>query len=132
MNIISHFYNAIKWVVGNTIDGNGITVTSQEKLIYPEVTGYYIPTLLQWGERDLAVSYAKYLCAIQKPDGSWYDAYDNAPYVFDSAQILKGLIAIRDTMPEVDDHIIRGCYWILSNMQGNGRVTTPIGIDSGL
>lgn len=125
INKVEQFNNAYKWIKENSINGNGITVTSKEKVIYPEVTGYYIPSLLQWGERDLAISFAKYLCSIQKKDGSWYDSTDTAPYVFDSAQILKGLVAIRKIMPEVDDHIIKGCDWILSNMQSDGRLTTP-------
>lgn len=124
-NRVEVFDRALNWIKNNTLDGCGITVTSKEKYIYPEVTGYYIPSLLQWGERDLAIAYAKYLCAIQKEDGSWYDSKDIAPYVFDSAQILKGLVAIRDILPEADAHIIKGCDWILSNMQPNGRLTTP-------
>lgn len=124
-NKLYKFDMAMLWIKNNIISSNGITVTSKEKIIYPEVTGYYIPTLIQWGERDLAISFAKYLCSIQKEDGSWYDPTDTAPYVFDSAQILKGLVAIRKIMPEVDDHIIKGCDWILSNMQSDGRLTTP-------
>lgn len=115
------------WISNNTIENNGIVVTSKRRLIYPEVTGYYIPSLLRWDMVDLAKSYAKYLCSIQKEDGSWYDSKDKAPYVFDSAQILKGLIAIRDKMPEVDEHIIKGCEWILTNMQEDGQLTTPDG-----
>lgn len=126
MNTKIEYYNkAIEWIKNNTINGQGITVTSKKKIIYPEVTGYYIPSLLVWGEKEIAISYAKYLCSIQKEDGSWYDSTDSAPYVFDSAQILKGLIAIRKILPEVDTHIIKGCDWILSNMQENGRLTTP-------
>ncbi|SFN79232.1 Prenyltransferase and squalene oxidase repeat-containing protein [Pseudobutyrivibrio sp. UC1225] len=119
------FNRAITWINNYTIGGNGITVTSKELCIYPEVTGYYIPSLLQWGECDLAIAYARYLCSIQKDDGSWYDSGNVAPYVFDSAQILKGLLAIRNIIPEVDEHIIKGCDWILSNMQSDGRLTTP-------
>lgn len=122
---IEIFNRAWGWIRKNTIEGKGIAVTSKKQVIYPEVTGYYIPTLLQWGERELALSYAEYLCSIQKPDGSWYDSDDRAPYVFDSAQILKGLLSIRQLMPEADEHIIRGCDWILSNMQPDGRLTTP-------
>lgn len=122
---IDMFNKALAWIKRNTIDGNGITITSKERKIYPEVTGYYIPTLLQWGERELAISYAKYLCKIQSETGAWYDPDDRDPYVFDSAQILKGLIAIRDIIPEVDEHIIKGCDWILSNMQQDGRLKTP-------
>ena len=124
-NNTNNLRKALQWIENNTINGNGITVTSKERVIYPEVTGYYIPTLLQWGENDRALAYAKYLCSIQKADGSWYDCTDTDPYVFDSAQILKGLVAIRNIMPEADEHIIKGCDWILSNMQPNGRLTTP-------
>lgn len=112
----------MKWIDANTIEGNGITVTSKRQIIYPEVTGYYIPTLLKWDKTDLAKAYAKYLISIQKEDGSWYDAKDRAPYIFDSAQILKGLVAISDIMPEVKDNIIKGCEWILSNVNEEGRL----------
>lgn len=125
MKNIKLFNNALAWIKENTIDGNGIAVTSKMRKIYPEVTGYYIPTLLQWGERELAVSYANYLCKTQSESGAWYDPDGNAPYVFDSAQIIKGLIAVRDIMPEANEHIIRGCEWILTNMQPDGRLTTP-------
>ena len=125
VNKIDKFKKALNWIKSNTIDGNGIVVTSKERKIYPEVTGYYIPTLLQWGERDLAISYANYLCGIQSESGAWYDSDGKDPYVFDSAQILKGLIAIRQILPDVDAHIIKGCDWILTNMQLDGRLTTP-------
>lgn len=124
-NLVQQYHKAMEWIRKYTINENGITVTSKEQVIYPEVTGYYIPSLLQWGEREMACAYATYLCSIQKNDGSWYDSQDKDPYVFDSAQILKGLIAIRDIMPEVDDNILKGCEWILSNMQPDGRLTTP-------
>lgn len=125
VNKVEQFNKALKWIENNSISGDGIAVTSKDQRIYPEVTGYYIPTLLAWGEKERACAYAKYLCSIQKKDGSWYDSTDTAPYVFDSAQILKGLVAIRNIMPEVDDHIIKGCDWVLSNMQPDGRLTTP-------
>lgn len=124
-NLVYKFNSALNWINKNNISKNGIAVTSKQNVIYPEVTGYYIPSLLQWGERDLAISFAKYLCSIQKSDGSWFDMNDQAPNVFDSAQILKGLISIRKLVPDVDSHIIKGCDWILSNMQQDGRLTTP-------
>ncbi len=123
--MIDNYNLAIKWIENNTIDNKGIAVSSKEKIIYPEVTGYYIPTLLKFGFTDKAFSYADYLCSIQKEDGSWYDPKDESPYVFDSAQILKGLLAVRHLKPEVDKNILKGCDWILSNMQENGRLITP-------
>lgn len=122
MNKINIFNKAISWIKENTIDGSGITVTSKEKVIYPEVTGYYIPTLLQWGEKDMAKAYAKYLCSIQKVNGAWYDSMNCIPYIFDSAQILKGLVAIYPIMPEVGKNIICGCDWLISNMNEAGRL----------
>lgn len=65
------------------------------------------------------------MCNIQKEDGSWYDSYDKKPYVFDSAQILKGLLSIKEILPEVDANIIKGCDWLLSNVNDEGRLTTP-------
>ena len=57
----------------------------------------------------------------QKADGSWYDTDDREAYVFDSAQILKGLIAIRDVLPEVDNNIIKGCDWLVKHIDDEGR-----------
>lgn len=119
------FEKAMQWIRNNSVQENGIAITGGADEIYPEVTGYYIPSLLVWGEKELATSYAKYLCKIQKEDGSWYDTADTAPYVFDSAQILKGLISIREILPEADEHIIKGCDWLISNMQEDGRLVTP-------
>ena len=122
---IGVYNRTISWINAHSIRGEGIMVSSDVPISYPEVTGYYIPTLLRWGYRDLAVQYANWLISIQQPNGSWYDAHGQAPYIFDSAQILKGLIAIRGIAPEADDAIVRGCDWVLSCMDGNGRLITP-------
>lgn len=124
-NYITSFNRAMDWIRKNTIENKGIAVTNRNHKIYPEVTGYLIPSLIQWGERELAESYAQYLCSIQKEDGSWYDSDGHAPYVFDSAQILKGLLAARSMLSCADTPIIKGCDWILSNMKPDGRLTTP-------
>ncbi len=122
---IQIYDRAVAWIKHNTIDGQAIICNTEKRTGYPEVTGYYIPTLLRWGYRGLARSYTQWLCRIQKDDGSWYDTDDTAPYVFDTAQILKGLIAARSIYPQVDCHIIKGCDWILENMQESGRLVTP-------
>lgn len=122
---VFYYKRAMKWVLSNSIAGKGIINTTVFREPYPEVTGYYIPSLIRWGYRDLAVTYAKWLCEIQKLDGSWYDTEDKAPYIFDTAQILKGLLAVRESYPDVDAHILRGCDWILSKMTEAGRLITP-------
>lgn len=122
---IGIYKKTINWIKENTIRNRGIIVASDRPISYPEVTGYYIPTLLRWGYRDLALSYAKWLISIQKEDGAWYDSKDKEPYIFDSAQILKGLIAIRKLLPEAEASIIKGCDWILSHMNEEGRLVPP-------
>lgn len=123
---IKIYNRAINWIKENSVKDGGIITTTKYEKSYPEVTGYFIPTLLRWGYKELALEYAKWLCSIQKEDGSWYDSFDKSPYVFDSAQILKGLLAIRNLYPEVEKHIINGCDWILSNMHEDGRLMTPV------
>lgn len=126
VDYINIYYKAIGWVIKNTNNGEGVICNSKFKKSYPEVTGYYIPTLLRWGYKELAIQYAKWLCQIQHEDGAWYDTQGENPYIFDSAQILKGLIAIREYIPEVDTSIEKGCDWILSNMTSEGRLVSPL------
>ncbi len=116
---------ACAWIKKYTIAGGGIVNNSNLPESYPEVTGYYIPTLMRWGFRDTAEAYGKWLCSIQHSDGAWYDTAGKDPYVFDTAQILKGLLAVRDRVAGADEAIRKGCDWILSNIDKNGRVHTP-------
>ncbi len=125
-NYINIYIKAIDWIKNNSFEGQGIICTTGLRKSYPEVTGYYIPTLLRWGYRKLACSYAKWLCSVQKNNGAWYNTEDTAPYIFDTAQVLKGLLAVRTIMPQVDKHIIAGCEWILAQMQENGKLITPV------
>lgn len=116
---------ARKWIYNNSIKGEGIINNTGLPESYPEVTGYYIPTLINWGEHELARTYTTWLCSIQHEDGAWYDTEGKAPYVFDSAQILKGLLAAKQLGMDVDDNIKAGCEWIIKNINQKGRLTTP-------
>lgn len=125
---IEVYKRAIGWIKNHSIDGHAIMCTSERKKAYPEVTGYYIPSLISWGYRELALNYAEWLLQVQKEDGSWYDTNDRAPYIFDTAQILKGLIAARELYKNtdyIDNAIQRGADWILSCMTTEGQLVTP-------
>lgn len=122
----SELQKAIEWIHNNTVDnGSGIAISNKQKKLYPEVSGYFIPSLLNIGEIELAESFAKHLCSIQEQNGAWYDAEGETPQIFDSGQILKGLISIRNYLPEVDKNIIRGSDWILSTINEEGRLVQP-------
>lgn len=120
------YKKAISWIEANTIvekTGKSIINNTNCPKGYPEVTGYYIPTLIRWGYRELAIDYAKWLISIQHNDGSWYDTFDQMPYVFDTAQILKGLLAAYSIWPDenVKNSIIKGAMWLAGNIQHDGR-----------
>jgi len=119
------YEKAIGWIHNNTVDDEGIIVASDKRIIYPEVTGYYIPSLLNAGEDVLAQNFAKKLCEIQHSDGSWYDSDDMNPFIFDTCQILKGLVAIRNIKPEVDGNIEKGIEWVFTNLQADGHLVQP-------
>ncbi|MHA2086401.1 MAG: hypothetical protein ACXABD_21870 [Candidatus Thorarchaeota archaeon] len=57
---------------------------------YPEVSGYLIPTLLDYGESDMATRIADWLVSIQNDDGSYGDMY-NQKRTFDTAAVMEGL-----------------------------------------
>lgn len=121
------YKKAISWIEANTIvEKTGKSIINNTNCLkgYPEVTGYYIPTLIRWGYRELAIDYAKWLMSIQHDDGSWYDTFAQMPYVFDTAQILKGLLAAYSIWPDenVKNSIIRGAMWLAGNIQHDGRL----------
>jgi malonyl-CoA O-methyltransferase len=118
-------YDGLKWIDGNKIIGAGIPVSNVLRTPYPEVTGYFIPTLLNFGQSEPASQFARWLMSIQKADGSWSDPSGATSYTFDSGQVLKGLLAILPRLPEAEDAIRRGCEWMLAQIKPDGRVTTP-------
>lgn len=117
---------AIRWVRRNTIRGEGVRLSSQHSFAYPEVSGYFIPTLLSVGQENLARQYARWLVRIQNTDGSWNgpDA-KGKPYTFDVGQILKGLLAIGDAVPGAEQALLRGCDWLTSQVGADGTISTP-------
>lgn len=114
---------ALRWIREHSREG--VCVSDKNISHYPEVTGYFIPTLLEWGEHDLARQYAAWLCKVQDKGGSWSDPSEGIPYSFDTGQVLKGLRAIHQRMPEVGDHIIAGEQFMQRCIRADGRLSTP-------
>lgn len=129
LNNLEHYQAAKKWVENNTIENQGIAVTSDDRKIYPEVTGYFIPTLLKFGDRKRAINFGNYLISIQNDDGSWSDADKRHPYTFDTGMILKGLLElIKLNLSNKDKYIdsfIKGADWIFSQQRNDGSIGTP-------
>jgi GT2 family glycosyltransferase/tetratricopeptide (TPR) repeat protein len=116
---------AIQWVKNNRMFNGGIRATHYNgNVATEEVTGYLIPTLYEWGERELAKDLAKWEASVQRPDGA-FSGVDGVPYTFDTAQVIRGFLAVLDEMPEVEANLRRACDYVESQIAADGKVLTP-------
>jgi malonyl-CoA O-methyltransferase len=97
-------HRAIGWARRNEHPGGGIRAHNRYQAAYPEVTGYFIPTLLDCGEVELAVRCARWLMGVQGSDGSFREPWGGIrPYIFDTGQALRGLLSVADLVPGARD-----------------------------
>jgi len=116
---------AVRWVRANSITGQGIVISSRQRSCYPEVTGYYIPTLLSVGERGLASQYAQWLLSVQKNDGSFGIGGNGCSFAFDTGQVVRGWVAMVGQMPSLEMPIRRACDWLIRSADPAGRLLVP-------
>lgn len=117
--------SALEWFKRQLSPEGAVSVSNLNLTAYPEVTGYSIPTMLHCGERSLALSMARWLLRTQESDGA-YLGPDGQPYVFDTSQVLRGLVAIRRHLPEADRSIARAAGWLIGLLEeGSGRWERP-------
>lgn len=115
---------AIAWIVSHETAEHGIAYGSTRTEPYPEVTGYIVPTLLQYGHCELAERCIEWLITIQQDDGGFCGARGSRKYVFDTAQILRGLnAAYRNDIrkEQVKYALQKACAYLYSRMQEEGR-----------
>lgn len=119
MKLVEHFYKALAWVHTHSPANSGIFASSSEALPYPEVTGYFIPTLCAWNEMELAESYGRWLISTQLSSGAWADPSGKFTCIFDTGQIVKGLLALheRDPKHEYCVAIKNACDWVVSHIR---------------
>jgi malonyl-CoA O-methyltransferase len=115
---------ALRWVAANRAPGGGIRVNHKSRLASREVTGYLIDSLYRAGEENFAFELARWEAAGQQPDGS-VAAPDGVPYTFDTAQVIRGFLAVLDDLPEIEPHLKRACDWVAGQVQPDGCVTSP-------
>jgi malonyl-CoA O-methyltransferase len=118
------YERALDWFKQNMVADKGIIIHTKQPEPYPEVTGYFIPTLYNWGEQELARTCTKWLLSIQLPDGA-FPAPDGVPYTFDTGQIIRGLCAALDDMNDIEVPLRKACDWVLTQINDEGRLTTP-------
>lgn len=116
---------ALDWILDNHLPTGGIRAESGYPNAYPEVTGYTVPTLLEYGERELAVELVNWLLCIQRADGSFTDPDHAEKYVFGTGQVLRGLLAARDLVPQAVDAARRTADYLCSQMIDGGAGGFP-------
>ena len=118
---------AIAWVKSNRLPNSGIRVHHKSPVATMEVTGYLIPTLYDAGEKKLAIELAQWEASSQSSDGSFAapDTGPSIPYTFDTAQVIRGFLALLDEVPEFEPNLRRACDYVASQIGPSGKVTSP-------
>ena len=118
--------SAVRWIGHHTLAGGGIAVSSKQRVAYPEVTGYFIPTLLGLGERALAQRFSDWLVSVQRPDGAFGAPGSDETFAFDTGQVVRGWVALLPTHPAVEQPLRRACVWLLAaGDAATGRLPVP-------
>jgi malonyl-CoA O-methyltransferase len=115
---------AVEWIRTHRARGGGVVPHHRHRAGSQEVTGYLIPTLRNIGEREMALEMARWEASVQRTDGA-FCAPDGVPYTFDTAQAVRGFLAVLDDLPELEPTLRRACDFVLSQIQPDGRVGTP-------
>lgn len=117
---------AVQWIKKNLVPGGGIIVSSRQRVSYPEVTGYFIPTLLSIGERELVRQFARWLITVQFANGSFGNSKSEQSYAFDTGQVIRGWTVMLEQMPELEQPLRRACDWLITTAHPQtGRLITP-------
>jgi len=99
--------------------------------VYPETTGYLIPSLVKASVLlddqvlfNTATSQVDFLLSLQNGDGSYPQSLENKkPFVFDTAQILLGLLQFNEAQPNplLFKKNILSHLWLLEQINIEGR-----------
>ena len=116
-----HFERGIEWIKKYRLPNSGIRVDNKTELVTQEVTGYTIPTLMKAGEKDLAFDLARWEASVQQSDGS-FTAPGGVPYTFDTAQVIRGFLAVHDELPGLEKNLRRACDYVESQIDNEGKV----------
>jgi len=107
--------NTLEWVKNRERRDGGIEAWTGVYVPYPEVSGYLIPTLLNYKEKEMVSRLAKWLVKIQNSDGSW-SGLDGLHHTFDTAAVVEGLKALPDKDKATEKALERGINFIKQNL----------------
>jgi malonyl-CoA O-methyltransferase len=113
---------AIAWVKSHRIRGSGIVTHHRTDCVTQEVTGYLIPTLYRAGEKALACDLARWEASVQRADGGFVCPTADVAYTFDTAQVVRGFLAVLDDLPEFQNNVRRACDYVAHHIAPDGEV----------
>lgn len=113
---------ACHWILKNQQASGGVSVFSGSPYEYPEVTGYIVPTMLQYGFQDEALKMAGYLASVAHPDGAFPASGSDQVFLFDTAQALRGLNAIGKITNAYDGLREKTAEYLFSVLENNGGI----------
>ncbi len=116
---------AIGWVKRHRAGKTGVVVHHKTKDLTPEVSGYLIGSLVKAGEKELAFDLARWEASIQMPDGSFAAPGVETPYTFDTAQVLRGFLAVVDDRPRLKPNLLKACDFVAGQIDERGEIHTP-------
>ena len=96
---------ALNWLCGNCLS---------ERLADASL----IPTLLAYGEKELAVKLTRHLLSVQHDDGRFADPDESQDPVSGTGVALAGLLAVGDLAPEATDAARRAADYLLTQING--------------
>ena len=108
----------VRWVLNNIIPNEGIVISDKNHIPYQEVTGYFVPTMINMEYKDKSLEMGKWLSKVQNTDGSVQ--LGNQKYVFDTAMTcfcFRALINLGYI--EFQDNLDRACAFMLSQLKDN-------------
>lgn len=120
----------LEWVKGLELAGGGIAAWT-EGPAYPEVSGYLIPTLYDYGERELALRLAEWLLTVQNKDGSFPDM-SGERRTFDTSACMEGLERARAESGELRfaRAVDKARGWLRSMVMEDGAMRTTPGSEA--
>jgi len=137
---LRHLEATASWLRRSVVRGRGGSAAYFSPLVgwsrpYPETTGYLIPTLLNMEEwlpgRELrlaAIRLGEWLLSIQRSEGAWSGGLypprgEGRPSVFNTAQIIKGVVSLYRATGEHRwaESAGMAATWLAEGVSGDGE-----------
>ena len=117
---------ALKWLRDNCLSERRPGGQSGDPNACPEVAGALVPTLLAYGEKDLAVELVRRLLSVQHADGGFSGSAESQDSTFNTGVALGGLLAVGELEPRATDAARHAADYLVNRMAGASTQTAQL------